>query len=194
MTDPIRKEFQDDWAAVHKAYMSINPQTGRSYVQLNDAAAIATWVLRWKETSNESFLDVALQYCDSKDVPILNELRLYLAEAARLRNPPESSTANKEGHKDHALLLMVQLVFVEATLSEAAGKASAWMSDMGKPMKASTLEKQYTASMRSGNSPREKVFFDHWLAYPDAEFHRNLVEMRRLMRGPTDNERGNRRE
>ncbi|MDF1855092.1 hypothetical protein [Pseudooceanicola sp.] len=145
-----RNQYRSDFLAVERAYSARNPETNCTYSTPRQALIIANFVLRWKETGQHSFLDVAIQYCDDHDLPILRVLRKYLAESARLRSPLQETKAWKEGHKNSAFRLMTQLIHSGASLSEAAGKAAAWLNDMGVEYMASTLEKQYTEAMRSG--------------------------------------------
>jgi hypothetical protein len=186
--------FYKDWRVIKYAYMARNPETNHTFSTLEDACHLAHLVMRWKESNQDSFLDVAIQFCDDKDLPILNELREYLAEAARGRNPYYETKAFLEGVKGQAFLAMAQLIYQGATLAEAAGKAAAWMFDNGTPMKASTLEKQYTAKFRSGAEPLETVYFEGWDAYDAPEIDKAQIEQRESLRWPTEEEVGNRRQ
>jgi len=193
MTDS-RNPYQDDWSLVKGAYMARNPETGRTYVMPSEANYIAWLVVRWKETGQASFLDVAMQYCDDKDLPILKELRKFFAELARKRSPYEESKAYKEAMKDKAFTGMVQLIYQDATLSEAAGKAAAWMHDNNVPTMASTLEKQYTEKYRSGKKPLEQILIEGWKHESDSGLDDALSRQRNILRGPTADELGNRRD
>lgn len=193
MTDS-RSPYQDDWSLVRRAYMARNPETGCTYAMPNEASYIAGLVVRWKETGQASFLDVAMQYCDDKDLPILKELRKFFAELARKRSPYETSKAYREAMKDKAFTGMVQLIYQNATLSEAAGKAAAWMHDNNVPMMASTLEKQYTVQYRSGKNPLEQILIESWKREADNDLDKALETQRKLLRGPLDDELGNRRD
>jgi len=181
--------------AIYKAYMAVNPQTGRTYADPIQASILSHLVKKWQETHTNSYMDDAISYCEAMDLPILNQLRKHLATVADIRRGKKLSKAQREGIKNEAFRMICNLiVYADATLSEAAGKAAAYVSsNMGYKLKASSLEKEYPTIWRTGKPSAEDLMRSHKDECPDQSVIDGWVENRRCLPEPSFEVRGNRR-
>ena len=190
----LREEIGfETWREINNAYRSVDPQTKRTFASAIQARTLAQYVRRWRESDDGSFLDVAVQYCQDHDLPVLAALRSLLAELAAKRSPRRKTRAFREHVKSEAYQFMIQLIDADATLKEAAGKAAAYTNDTHRHLiKASTLEKGYTEEYRK--TGLEDHIRSEWAEMPDDAAQKALEDQRRVAREPTEMERGNRRD
>ncbi len=156
---------------------------------------LAGLVQRWIETGTPSYLDDALIYCEINNLPVTSELRKHLASGASARIGGKTTKALREGYKDKAFLLMVNLIFHGASLREASGKAAVWISsqNLGYTVKASSLEKDYPLKYRQGQPSLEEEFHNEWRTNPQPEYDAGWERIRKELPEPSDEERGERR-
>lgn len=179
------RRAQDAWREIKNDYaIKYGPIQSR---------AIAGLIKRWVETGDTSFVDDAIRYCELENLPVSDNLRKHLAQAAtkRLKSP---SRAVREGIKEAAFKVMANLIFNNASLKEAAGKAAMWIAaqNAGYVLKASTLEKDYTKDFR-GNPSIEEELFEEWRRNSGAKYSNEWDKLRATIPEPTDEERGERR-
>lgn len=132
--------------------------------------ALADLVYKWKKEQNPYYMDKALMLCATCRVIPSPALLEAITEAAAKRYrggqyvlKATAGSIEREAHKQHAFLVMMNLIFFGAeTLERAASKASQWMKDVKKvkPIKASTLDKYYVKEIRKTGI--EKKRFDAW--------------------------------
>jgi hypothetical protein len=178
---------------VKREYCAVNPVSGRAFADPVQAATIANLLQRWIETHTTAYLDDAVIYCEDNALPILPVLSREIARAARHRRGGKPSKGEREGIKDGAFRVMANLILAGATDREAAGKAAVWSQGTPHPMKASSLEKEYSLTWRRGDPSLEDELRTFAEDHPDPETDAAWRELRRVMREPTDEERGERR-
>ena len=156
---------------------------------------LANLVKRWIETGTASFMDDAVEYCELKDLPVTSVLRRHLSEAAYKRRGNKPSKAMREGMQDNAMRTIANLIYIGAPLKEAAGKAAHWLNGqaLGYTLKASSLEKEYTAKYRTGDPSIEGTMHASWRESPNNEFDMDWRRLRESLPEPDDDELGNRR-
>ncbi|OQX18892.1 MAG: hypothetical protein BWK76_06335 [Desulfobulbaceae bacterium A2] len=133
------------------------------------SVALATLVYKWKKEQNPYYMDKALMICATWGVIPSPALLEAITEAAakRYRGGQDvlkatAGSIEREAHKQHAFLVMMNLIFNGETLERAASKTSQWMKDTRKvkPIKASTLDKYYVKEIRKTGI--EKKRFETW--------------------------------
>lgn len=187
LTDVARMEEFDK---VRADYALQGPEPGTRWAEPIQTSAIFELVTRWLETNDPAFMDHALIYCHDHRLPVLPCLMAHVVDAVRLRQTWEKAQmprAQRETIKGKAFQIMANLLARGITKSHASEIAAIWTGDVaGKPIKASTLEKDY-------NKTVWPKFEGELRAVSDAETDTRWLTFAKSARPITDKERGNRR-
>ena len=178
---------------IFTAYATQGPEPGTRWASPVQVATLRNLVMRWLESRDTTFMDLALQYCHEKNLPILPALLQHIVDASKTRTEKRTPRAIREGVKSKAFEIIANLVILGATLERAAEIAAMWTQDSPHPQKASTLEKQYVSEWRSDNPSRETILRNEWAQFPEPEFQAHWQKALIDAEIPTQDVKGNRR-
>jgi hypothetical protein len=180
------------WKSVNEAYSKAGHDSFRAADPMQ-TATLCGLVLSWLETFDAGFMDAALIYCDFHDLPILPELRKYMADAASYRNKGKSFRANREGIKTHALRAIANLHIRGVTVERAAEVSAVWSSGTEHPLKASSLEREYSKVWRKGTPTKEDKLRQFRNEFPDPQTDAKWLKLLETLPPPTPEQKGERR-
>lgn len=188
LTDVARME---EFYKVRADYALQGPEPGTRWTDPMQASAIFELIIRWLETDDPAFMDHALIYCHDQGLPVLPCLMAHVVDAVKLRRTWEKADMprpQRETIKGQAFQIMANLLARGITKSHASEIAAIWTGDVaGKPIKASTLEKEY-------NKTHWPKFEGELRAVSDADSDARWLAFAKSARAITDQERGNRRQ
>ena len=165
---------------IYHEYMAVDPLTGRTHANPVQAFAISYLCKRWNETKSAVFMEDAIIYAESQNLPILPKLRREVAKAFISRRGKKTSKAAREGYKGMGLRIMANLVVLGISVSRAAEVAAlTLLNNFGYRITASTLEKQYPKRYRNGSPSEEDLLKDYYKKSPNKDFDSQWLELER---------------
>lgn len=199
----VRLEEQDRtnrtttvWSEIHHAYGVDGPKAGMRWASPMQTATLANLAVRWVEKHEAAALDDAMEYCLAHKLPVLPPLLRHVVDAVRERRKKTKSPlspAMRAGIKDEAFRIMANLICLNVTLDRASEVAAIHSARTGRPLKASTLAKEYAATWHRGTPNREDEMRAHRAEFPEPEFDRKWLEIESLTPLPTQEQKGERR-
>lgn len=124
---------------------------------------LGTFAADWVKTGDPSYMDMAIAYCHRERLPILPELLDFVNEAMekRLADGTSGTRAFRHGAKQHYLEEMSKFVYHGATVRRAAELLAFYSyTEVGVPMRASTLEKEFSRRRGEFDWYTKKIFDD----------------------------------
>ncbi len=156
MTD---QEELEAWRSVRDAYREAMPPN----LCPEHLCQLGVFGVQWLKTKDPSVMDGAISYCHQHKLPILPELleHVHAAMQKRLADGTSGTKAFKQSAKQRILEEMAKLVYHGASIRRAA-ELGAYIAHfkIGYPMKASTLEKDFSKHKVSLIDFAKSVFED----------------------------------
>lgn len=172
-TDP-----HDAWRVVYDAYRAANPPN----LLPEHLSQVGVFASQWVETKDPSVMDGAISYCYQNELPILPELLEYVHAAMqkRIADGSAGTKAFKKAAKQRILEEMAKLVYHGASIRRAAQLgAYAAHFNLRYPMKASSLEKEYTKKREYLDKFARTIFEAN--CFTDAERQKKAAEWRKVI-------------
>lgn len=157
------------------AYREANPPNLRP----EHLGQLGVFAVDWLKTKDPTVIDGAISYCYQNKLPILPELleHVHAAMQKRIADGTSGTKAFKKAAKQRVLEEMAKLVYYGASIRCAAELgAYAAHFNLNYPMKASSLEKEYSKQRESLESFARTIFEDGGFSHAEneqvaAQFH-----------------------
>jgi hypothetical protein len=188
MRPPISEaQKMDEFDKVRADYKQKGPEPGVCWVDAVQFFAIYELTIRWLETRDPAFMDHALIYCHSHNLPVMPCLMAHVVDAVKLRQTWEKAQIprpQRETIKGKAFQMMANLLARGIKKPHASEIAAIWTFDVaGRGIKASTLEKEY-------NKTHWPKFESELRAVSDADNNARWLAFAKSARPITAEERG----
>jgi len=167
-----------EWRVVRDAYRNAMPPNLRP----EHLIQLGSFAVEWLNGKDPSVMDGAICYCYEHKLPILPELLEHVHAAMQKRHADGTSgkKAFKNSAKQRVLEEMAKLVYHGASIRRSAELgAYAAHFKYKYPMKASSLEKEYSKQRESLESFARTIFEDQGLS--DADKERTAVHFREVI-------------
>lgn len=176
------QEELEAWRAIRDAYRNNMPPN----LLPEHLSQLGSFGVRWLKTKDPSVMDAAINFCHRHKLPVLPELLKHVHDAMqkRIKDGTSGTKAFKQAAKQRILEDMAKFVFHGASIRRAAELGAYTAHFIIKyPMKASTLEKDYSKQRQALENFAKSAFEDDM--FSDAENEQLAAKYREIIESNT---------